>query len=385
MYVTQCRYFSGYKPCGRNDQCDDQCPQKSIVTTRVLVVHLEALGAVLRATSILPAIHRKFPGAHVTWVTQRPAQELLKNNPLIDRVLTTERDDLLALSTLKFNVAYCLDKSQKAFGVLQHTRTDEVYGFGVEPETGAIIPLNLAAHELWNLGLDNPSKFFVNQKPETQLMVEALEIGPFVSDEYVLELTTEEKSIAQQRRSQWSHSGQILIGVNAGCSSVIPYKKLSIEGHRDLIERLLEIPSVRVVLLGGGEDTIRNQHIAHGLKVVSSPTERGIRDGLASIAACDIVITGDSLGMHMAIALKKWVVAWFGPTCAQEIDLYERGVKVKTQAPCSPCWKRTCQKQPMCYDLVNFDEILSGVEKGMKWLTSSSKLPSSETSSSVSL
>ena len=43
--------------------------------------------------------------------------------------------------------------------------------------------------------------------------------------------------------------------------------------------------------------------------------------------ACDIVVSGDSLGMHMAIGLKKWVVAWFGPTCHQEIDLYDRGAK----------------------------------------------------------
>ena len=32
--------------------------------------------------------------------------------------------------------------------------------------------------------------------------------------------------------------------------------------------------------------------------------------------------------MHMAIALRKHAVAWFGPTSAPEIDLYNRGVKL---------------------------------------------------------
>ena len=74
---------------------------------------------------------------------------------------------------------------------------------------------------------------------------------------------------------------------------------------------------------------------------------------MMSVAACDMVISGDSLGLHMGIAMKKWCVAWFGPTCDQEIELYDRGVKVLANAPCSPCWKRVCDRKPMCYDLVD--------------------------------
>ena len=50
---------------------------------------------------------------------------------------------------------------------------------------------------------------------------------------------------------------------------------------------------------------------------------------------CDVVISGDSLGMHMAIALSKHVVAWFGPTSPQEIDLYDRGVKLLADRLCT--------------------------------------------------
>ena len=42
-----------------------------------------------------------------------------------------------------------------------------------------------------------------------------------------------------------------------------------------------------------------------------------------TVAACDMVVSGDTLGMHMAIARGKFVVAWFGLSCAQEIDLFE--------------------------------------------------------------
>ena len=366
MAMTGCRHFNGYKPCGKSKICDALCPQLNVPTSHVLIIHLEALGAVMRSTALLPAIRRKLPGCHITWVTQKPADQLLQNNPLIDRVLTTTTDDMLQLSVLEFDMAFVIDKGLKAAGVLKQTHAEMVYGFTIEPSTGAVLPATPAAEELWQIGLSNQKKFFENRKPETQLAHEALELGPWMRDEYVLKLNEKERTEAKRRREAWARPGQIIIGINTGCSTVIPYKKLSIEMHRQLIARLNENPLYRVVLLGGREDTVRNQRIAYGLDVVQSVTDRGLRDGIVSVAACDRVITGDSLGMHLAIGLGIWTVAWFGPTCAHEIDLYDRGVRVQTQASCSPCWKRSCDRSPMCFDLVSVDDLINGLEETEK-------------------
>jgi heptosyltransferase-2 len=340
----------------------------SIPTSRVLVIHLEAIGAVMRSTALLPSIRRRFPGSHITWVTQRPADQILHNNPMIDRILTTTADDLLQLSVLEFDVALVVDKSLKAAGVLKATRADMVFGFTVEAASGAVLPATPAAEELWQIGLSNGKKFFQNQKTETQLVHEALELGTWHRDEYVLRLTDREQRDRDFRRSTWARQRQVLVGLNTGCAPTIPAKKLTIEMHRDLVRRLNQELMVRVVLLGGRDETLRNQRIAHGLDAILSPTDRGLRDGIVSVAACDIVVTGDSLGMHLAVALKKWTVAWFGPTCAHEVDLYERGVSVLTQASCSPCWKRSCDKDPMCHDLVSVDTLIAGVKAGIDCL-----------------
>jgi heptosyltransferase-2 len=364
MPMTQCRSFNGYKPCGKNDVCDAKCPSFSVATTRVLLIHLEALGAVMRSTALLPAIRRKFQNAHITWVTQKPADVLLKNNSMVDRVLTTTPEDLLQLSALEFDVALVIDKGLKAAGVLKQTSADLVYGFTVDARSGAVLPATAAAEELWEIGLSDQKKFFENQKPETRLAHEALELGPWRRDEYVLQLSREEKDEAEIRRQIWSEKNQrLVVGLNTGCSNVIPYKKVSVEMHRELAGKLSQL-GYAVVLLGGREDTAANQKIADGLEIIQSSTEGGMRDGMVSMQACDVIVSGDSLGMHMAIALKKWTVAWFGPTCAHEIDLYDRGVRLLTSAPCSPCWKRSCNKTPMCYDLVSTNEIIEGVRAG---------------------
>lgn len=365
MSVTGCRHFSGYKPCFRSTACDDSCALKDIPSLSILIVHLGALGAVVRSTSLLRAMKRKFPSSMITWVTDAPAHHLLKNHPGIDRVLTTSPADLLALSSLEFEVAFVIDKSLKASGVLKHTTVDKVYGFTTLARNGAIVPATPAAQELWELGLDNDKKFFENKKPETQLLTEALELGPYQRDEYWLPLTPEEETEKQARKNHWLNKEHknFVIGLNTGCSDVIAYKKLSVEFQRQIILKIeTEIPQAQVVLLGGPEDTVRNREIGLGLDVVSSATDSGLRDGLISVAACDVVLTGDSLGMHMAISQKVPTVAWFGPTCAHEIDLYDRGAAILSKSSCSPCWKRSCDRPVMCYDQVSLEEVLHALK-----------------------
>jgi len=301
-------------------------------------------------------------------------------HPLLDRVLTTGAEDLLALSSLEFDVTFMVDKSLKAAGVIRNVPSDQLFGFKVDPRGGAILPATAAASELWQLGLDNQQKFFVNQKAETQLMMEALELGPFARDEYFLPLTSAEKIESEKRRQEWRGPHSFVIGINTGCSPTIPYKKLSTNFQRELVAEIQKHWNVGIVLLGGPEDSERNQHIGEGLSVIQSETKSGLRDGLVSVAACDMVITGDSLGMHMAISQKKYVVAWFGPTCAQEIDLYDRGEKILTKAACAPCWKRLCHQNTMCYDQVSLSEIIAAIKRGFDQCQqiSLSKQPSSE-------
>ncbi len=327
----------------------------------------------MRSTALLSSIRAKYPGHLITWVTDKPADQLLRHHPEIDRVLTTTADDLLLLKALKFDVALVIDKSLKASAILASTQANQVLGFQADLVTGAILPATPAAEELWQIGLSNQKKFFENRKSETQLVLEALQLQTHSAQvrndlpEYNLPLSTAEADLQEKRRLDWRlHPDQPVIGLNTGCSNVMPAKKLSVEFQRQVIRRLLGLGYENLVLLGGPEDTERNFQIGEGLPVFQSPTDRGLRDGLVSVAACDLVLTGDSLGMHMAIARKKFVTAWFGPTCAHEIDLYGRGVAILAKVACSPCWKRTCDKAEMCYDQVSLSEVIQALQQGIR-------------------
>lgn len=323
----------------------------------IVIIHLGALGAVLRATCLLKPIKRAYPNSQIIWVTDSPAEHLLANNPLIDKVFSSKPENILSLQAFDFDLGFCVDKSAKAIGISRQLNIDELRGFSSD-SNGSILPLKQEARELWELGLNDHKKFFVNKKPETQLMTEAMGLD-YQRDEYLLALTADELNLSLIRRSSWSEQGSYpIIGINTGCSSVLPYKKMSVEKNIELVKALNRNFSVQVVLLGGPEDTKRNSMIAEACNAIPSPSTKGIRDGLCSVAACDMIISGDSLGMHMAIALKKHTLAWFGSTCAHEIDLFDRGEKILSRVNCGPCWKRKCDEKVMCHEMVSLKALL---------------------------
>jgi heptosyltransferase-2 len=131
----------------------------------------------------------------------------------------------------------------------------------------------------------------------------------------------------------------------------------------DAIRHIVAHTQEPVLLLGGPEDRDRNHALASALGdlVEQTPTDEGLLAGAAHIQRCDVVVSGDSLGMHMAIGLGKHVVVWFGVTCPQEIEVYDRGIKLLADVPCAPCWKRSCENTPKCYDQVRPDDIAQAV------------------------
>ena len=157
----------------------------------------------------------------------------------------------------------------------------------------------------------------------------------------------------------------MVIGFNTGCSNLYPYKKLPFEKQFSLLKKMSKaFAQDRILLLGGKEDKENNNTLKKRLqnKVISTPTNLGLRNGILSLAMCDIVVTGDTLGLHIAVALKKSIVAWFGLSCDQEIDLYERGTKVLADVNCRPCWKNSCANEPKCNDMVDIDKICENVK-----------------------
>ena len=115
-----------------------------------------------------------------------------------------------------------------------------------------------------------------------------------------------------------------------------------------------------MVLLGGPLEREKNRDILRSVKapVIDTGVANSVLNFAAIVARCHTVLTSDSLGMHLAIALRRRLVVLFGPTCEQEIELYGFGAKVVAGIECSPCYQRTCEKTITCMNTLSLTEIV---------------------------
>jgi len=365
LTIPDCKHFTGYKPCFPDTRCYQECVDFSPIGTKILIVNLDAMGNVLVTTSLLPAIKRKYPKSHITWITLKNAAPLLQNNPYLDRVYVWEPESWLVLQQMKFDLVLNVDKSQQSGAFTMSVKAKEKLGFGLNTR-GQIVPLNKEAHENYKLGLDDHLKFRINQKTVQQLQCEQFKLK-YKRDEYTLVLSPAEKEFCETYKSEMGiENGDLVVGFNTGCSELYPNKKMTIDQHVTLINRLATIPGLKLVLLGGPEDTVRNAEIMRQVreKAISTPTTEGVRRGVCYEDVCDLIISGDSFGMHVAVGLKKYVIVWFGVSCWTEIDLYDRGIKLVPEGlACSPCWKQSCPYNLECIQMIDLDAIIHHVKE----------------------
>ena len=364
-YKKDCKLFNGYKPCSFKRHCDG-CPHYEKSGQRVLLISLEAMGAVLRSTCLLHPIKREYPNAHITWLTMKASKPLLMENHLIDRILTYDASTLPILDHLEFDVCFVVDKSMLAGSLAHRVKAPIKRGFGLTP-LGAITPLNPEAQYQYDVGLDDDLKFYKNQKPETQQITESLAMA-YKQDPYVLDFSSQEKATIKERRASLLSNHKGVIGFSTGCSTLYPYKKFTVEQSiRVIAAWRKEFKDHVVAIYGGPEDTERNAAIYEAFNqdpmVINTPTKEGLRSGLMWMATADMILSGCSLGLHIAIALQKKIVTWFGVSCSQEIDLYGLGVKLQAEVSCSPCWKKSCDKEPKCYDKVSTSSIMAATKE----------------------
>lgn len=377
LIIPDCKRFTGYKPCFPDTVCytkhpceayfvsGKKCEDHQPIGKKILIINLDAMGAVVQTTAMLPAIKRKYPNSHISWITLKNAYRLLDNNPYLDAVYLWESENWLILQQMEFDILYQTDKTKRSCAFGNTIKAKEKYGFGLN-KNGKIIPLNKEAEYSYILGLDDELKFRKNQKYGTQILQESMKLK-YQRDEYVFELSEEEKKFCDQYKFENNFKNNALIvGFNTGCSYLYENKKMTIDQHVTLINSMHSIPGVRLVLVGGPEDTERNAELVRrvGDKVLNTPTTEGVRRGICYENICDVIITGDSFGMHVAIGLKKYVIAWFGLSCWSEIDLYDRGIKLIPEGLfCAPCWKKQCPYNLECIQMIDLERVTFEVKK----------------------
>jgi heptosyltransferase-2 len=355
--ATDCRHYQGDRPCvaGKRCRCDEYAP----MGMRILIIKLGALGDVVRTTALVPTLKNNFPVSHITWISKASGVRVLKNDPRIDCLVEFNAEGILRMTQQEFDLVLSLDKEPAPAALCKAVSCEDKRGM-ILSRYGTVEPINRDCEDYFELGLDNHLKFHVNTLSYPELIHRAVGLS-YEHSPYQIFCSDEEIRRMEEILKPVRQTGNPVIGLNTGSGSVFANKSLSRVRWVELARMILS-RGWSAVILGGREEKSINAWIAEQSNAFYPGVDFTETEFSGLAGLCDVVVTGDTFGLHAAVGRGAAVAALFGPTSAVEIDLYERGRKIISPVNCAPCYKRQCERKPSCMDMISLDEIISSVE-----------------------
>lgn len=281
-----------------------------------------SLGDVFRTTVILPL----FKECSITWLTDQKAAPLLKDNPFIDRILIFDLVTILQLESEEFDIVINLEKIPGICALVTRISAWNHFGFRFDKVTGTAKAYEKAYEALEIATQEDIKKMNNKSCPEILFSMLGYEYN---NENYILGYKPKSKS---------THK----IGLNSEVGSKFPVKAWSQTNWMDLEKRLVS----------SNITCARQKHL------------NNLEGYMDWINECDILVTNDSLGIYLALAMNKHVIALFGPTPAFE---QPANPKLHILTPnllrdCMPCCKNTCALNDPCIDYITPDMVFTKIK-----------------------
>lgn len=277
------------------------------------VSKVASLGDVLRCTIILEPLKKKYPDSQVTWLVSPDAVPLLAHNPYIHRLLVWDEFIPYVLMREKYDIVINLEKVHGICALTNMIDAWEKIGFRFNSQTGEFDTYmqSIIAKEYMQ------GKIEKGQRGIWQSVIMGM-IG--------VEWKGQEYSIAYKPKTKEVYD----VGFNYYVGKKWPTKAMPQHRWKEL-EELLKRDGITVSWQQGMED---------------------LYEYMDWINSCRVIISSDSLGLHLALAFKKKLIGLFGSTDPQEIYFYNRGTVILPQTPydCLPCYLPHCKHEKWCLD-----------------------------------
>ena len=368
-----CKHFKGDRPCkyywvDRNHNCwDTNSPYYEEYSHRILLIKLDALGDVVRSSALAQGFKKKYPDSELNWITDKDAKFFVESNPFVDRVLEYSDENVRILQCQKFDIIINLDKDPKTTSMMMLFNSKDKRGYGLSSE-GYVIPLNEGSKYHYNMCLDNWGMKTEYKKSYQEIIFEITELD-YNNEKPIIHLDSSvyknfEKSFL--RKNNINNNNVILL--NTGCGPVYPHKKWTFNGYKKLIEYLLMNDNNKILLVGSVTELSRNKKLWKEFKsenVIDTTSQYTIEELCYLINLSDVVVTGDTVALHIAISLGKKIVSFFGPTPHQEVNLFGLGVKlVRDELDCLNCYDQfPCPYDGKCMSLISSDVVYDKIKE----------------------
>lgn len=306
-----CKHLIGDVPCtphkNHGAHCDD-CNHYKKHEKRVLIMKFDGIGDVIRTTPILRKLKDLYPHSEITWLTFYP--EILPD--VIDNKLYFDNAALIRLLADEFDIIYNFDKRMEACALTNMIKAGMKKGFMLK--NGKCAPIDKDAENKYLTGLfDDISKENTKSYVEETFEIAGL---PYNREKYWMAKPATTRIFPVMKKP--------VVGLNTGSSlKWLETRDWPEENWIDLAVQL-QLRGYSVVLLGGDLEHEKNLRIA----AKSGAHYFGhflLKEFMALVDACDIVVTAVTSTMHIAIGLEKKLVLFVNIFPKAEFELYGLG------------------------------------------------------------
>lgn len=311
-----CRAYLGKYACDsirfeNYVSCED-CSFYDKIGKKILIIKLGAMGDVLRTTPLLKTLKKKYgEDSHITWLVNKESENFL-NSPRIDRVLVYNFENVLRLMREEFDVLISLEVDMPGTVIASYINADEKYGYYLA-EDGYTKTFNEGADYYLERALsDKINKS--NRKTYQEMMFEVAE----------LEYNKEDYDFKSKEED-----GEYIL-INVGADKRWPSKSWDPDKIIELVKRLKD---EKIIITGGPKEKELQKEIVEklkeiGINVLINNCEDSLKEFIGVVNKSKLVITGDTMALHLAGALKKPTIALFFCTPDWEVEDYGRIRKV---------------------------------------------------------
>ena len=318
---------------------------------RLLVRGPNWLGDAVLTIPTLMALRGEFPKARITLLAKPSVAELFQGHPAVDDTIVYRNPGIHAgmggkwilartLRQGRFDLAVLLQNAFEAAFISALAGIPNRYGYATDGRGF------LLTHPV-------PQIPGIRERHEVEYYLALLRpLGLQLTATLPILYTTpeEDRAAAGQLVSFGIVPGRPIIGLNPG-STYGTAKRWLPERYAEVADRLAAEYGAHLLIFGGrGEETLG--HAISGRMTSSNTVLSGrttVRQLMALIKRCRILLTNDAGPMHIANALGVPVVAVFGPTDSRRTAPFGSGHElVRHPVDCSPCLLRECPIDHRC-------------------------------------
>lgn len=351
-------------------------PIDTATMRRILVIRLDLLGDVLNSMTAVEALHERYPAARITMLTQPYTVAIPRQFPFVDEAVVLDMKSIRSPRNLCRVSTYVVFVSTIAR--LRRQRFDlcvSLYG-----RMASLLALASGARrrvgyrrEAYPFALTDPvaGGRFARRRHEIRWDLDLAAAAGADGRPRVPVLGVDRRAAEHmQDRLRLLGVGQadVVVGIHGGAINGTA-KRWPASHWAALADDMIGVHGFKVILTGSESERGIAADIAARMcrQPIVLTGETNLDELLAVLARCDLVISGDSGPLHLAVALGRPTVSIYGPTDPAIYGPTPRAgqpaVVIRRGLGCSPCYtlRATAEcpyGQPSCMIDVTVSEVL---------------------------